>query len=121
MPDILPTKLILNQSSSGTFAIWLRDNNGNPESLFGADRASLAIKDYVGSATNILFRSTAAANLSINITDSKLVGTITGAEADALVPGSYVGQAAVRFGSDNNWRFLDYIIVEVAQAVASKV
>lgn len=106
--------------STEPFVVELLDDIDTAENLAFADRASVIWFDRVG-GTAQLTRSTAAGNLTIQTAAGTLTATITGIEADALVAGNYVAQAAVRFGSDDAWKFSRYFRVEVFPRLAPKV
>ncbi len=98
-----PRELVLVKGSSKSFEIVLVDAEGNPESLSGWDRASFRVLAKIGDATPILSRDTAAGNLAVDVPTSTLTATLSQAEADALVPGFYVGEAAVRYSAGSKW------------------
>lgn len=58
-------------------------------------------------------------DIEFDITDGKMVVTLSAAEADALVPGLYIGQAAVR--QNTNWLFTNWFQVKIHPAIAEQV
>ena len=115
-------ELVITVGSSQSLELQLLDEHDAPEVLSGADRASFAVRESLGAATNVLLRSTAApATLTLAPTTGLLTATLTGAEADALVPGLYVGEVGVRFGSDDQWKFSEPFRVRIQPAGAPKV
>lgn len=89
-------ELTLLVGSKKSFDVLLVDDDGSKEDLTNADHATFVIKTDVDASTDILLRRTADANLTIDKPNSKLVCTLTQVEADALVPGVYIGQASIR-------------------------
>ena len=116
-PDFV---LDLFVGSTEPFVVECIDDQDTIENLALADRASVAWYDVLG-GTAQLTRSTVASNLTINVATGSLTGTLSGAEADALVPREYVGQAAIRFGSDDAWKVSRYFRVRVLARIAPKV
>jgi hypothetical protein len=93
-------ELVIKQGNAADSEIELIDDNGSSEDLSSAQAATFAIKKDITStagSNTILFRDTTTGNLSIGV--GKLIVTLSQAEANALVPGLYVGEAAVRFGA----------------------
>ena len=89
-------------------------------SLISSDRASLTVLDSIG-GTVVLQRDTVAGNMSIDVGNMKLTSTLTGIEADALIPGKYIGQAGVRFGNDDTWQYTQPFHVEIKASIVAKV
>jgi hypothetical protein len=110
-------ELVLIQGSTKDFDILLFDQNDSPESLAGADQATFAVKETVDAGTNILLRRTADANLTITAASGKLTATLTQVESDALKPGTYIGEAAVRFPGPK-WLHTDPFFVRIQPPVA---
>jgi len=108
------------RGSTEPFVVELVDDVDTPENLATADRASVVWYDRIGGSAQQTC-STEAGNLVLNLATGSLTGTLTGLQADALVPGEYVGQAAVRFGSDNNWKVSRFFRVRVHELIAPKV
>lgn len=104
-------QLELQQGSAADFEVFLFDPNGAAEDLTGADAAHLTIREALDDATSeVVGRSTAAANLSVDVAAAKLVATLTQPEADALTPGTYAGQASVRISG--KWLVtLEFVVV----------
>lgn len=112
--------LVIVQGSSVDLAIEIFDDRDVAEDLSVADAATLAVRTSLQDTAAILERSTAAGNLSIDAAGSRLVATLTTPESAALVPGAYVGQAAIRFGDDDSWKVTDPFEVRVKRkAVAT--
>lgn len=91
-------ELMLVAGSSNPFELLFLDANGVKESFAGSSDGTMVIKESSNGAV-ILKRTKAAANLTVDSTNSKFVCTLTQNEADALVPGVYIGEAAIAFGS----------------------
>lgn len=107
-----PETLELVIGASNEFEVVLADEAGVLHDIAGAAEASVVIRDGQGATTDILLRSTMDANLVIDIANSKLVGDAPGGlEADEMVPGEYVGQAAFLIGSE--WFFTDWFTVRL--------
>lgn len=113
-------ELLLRQGESGFYRVFLLDENDKPENLIGADRATVTVRESVSSVTALFSHSTTAASLSILVGDSMLQGLFTESEADALTAGVYLGQAEVRFGSNEARRLSKYFHVRVLPRVAAK-
>lgn len=115
-------QLVITVGSAQSLELELLDEHDVAESLAGADRASFAVRESLQSTTNLLLRSTQAvpgpATLAF-AAGGKLVATMTGSEV--LTPGVYVGEAAVRFGSDTAWKYTDPFRVVVVPAGAPQV
>lgn len=111
--------LLLVVGSTKPFVVEVVGAGGSPEAFSGVDLASVTVREYAGAAAALLQRSVTAGTLTV--TPGKLTGTLTGLEADALPPGLYVGQGAVRYGSADAWQFTEYFPVEIVRAVAAKV
>ena len=91
--------LTIQQGSTADLTIRLFDPNGDPEDLTGATAANLTVRTLLDDdTTEELARSTTAGTLSVDIAGSKLVASLNQAEADALRPGDYAGQASVEIG-----------------------
>lgn len=114
----IPTTLLLIKGSTASFEIYLYDNLGNAEDISSAQAATFVVKEYEEASTSVLTRATSAANLSIDTGNRKLVGTLTQGEADALVPGTYIGVASLRFGA-TNWVNCKRVTVVVQNSFAS--
>jgi len=108
-------RLILTVGSSAPITIKITG-----ESLTGVDQATLDVRPSSG-ATAVITRTTAAGNLSIDLGAGSLVASITGVEADALVAGTYIGQAMLRYGDADSWRETDPFHVRIDAAIASKL
>lgn len=91
--------LTIQAGSTADLEVRLFDPDGAAEDLTGADAAHLTVRTVIDDETSEkLVRSTAAANLSIDVAGGKLVATLTQEEADGLPDGAFVGQASVRIG-----------------------
>ena len=97
------------------------DERDAGEDLGGVDHASFQVRKAVSDSTVILQRDTGAGTLSVDVVNKKLTATLTQGEADALVPGVYVGEAAIRFSSGLNWFFSDTFTVRILKTFAPKV
>lgn len=107
--------LELTKGSVDTFYIDLLDENSVGENLTVADQARFVIKDGFSSGVNILSLSTAS-GITIDKPNNRLVCTLTQPLADALVAGTYIGEAAVRFTSV--WRHTEPFTVKILAALA---
>lgn len=119
----MPTAVLeLTIGSTEPFEVPIIAADGQPADLSGADRASVTVLESIGATPAILQRDTVTGpTLSIDVAGSKLVATLSGAESDALPAGTYVGEAAVRFGDDDSWKFTERFYVRFRPAVAAKV
>ena len=116
--------LTLTVGSTEPLEVLFIGPSGQPEDFTGADRATLTVREFIGSPDAILQRQTAPGspvNLSIDVDAAKLVATLTGDEADELPEGTWIGAAAVRFGTDDDWKQSQPFLVRILPAVAAKV
>lgn len=90
---------------AGPITLSIVGNEGQPLALDGADGATFEVRRAIAADPPLLRRSTAEATLSIVASSGKLVATLTPEESTGLPPGLWLGQAAVRFGSEDAWRF----------------
>lgn len=104
------------QGSVKPFEVLIKDENENPEDLSGAVSATLSIKEDIDQSATVLFRSTDAGNLTIDIPNSKLQATLLQAEADAFVPGDYIGGINVKIGTE--WFPSDPFIIRILARVS---
>ncbi len=118
MSESIPSELVLVVGSTTAFEIHLEDQNGQPEDLSAVAAASFTIRESVNSTATILARATSTTTLTIDVPGHRLVGTLTQGEADALLPGSFIGEAALRFGA-TDWRHTDRIAVRILKQVAT--
>lgn len=111
--------LVLIKGSTQPFDILLFDENGQPEILSVFDQATLVIREEEA-GSNLLLRRTADGNLSINASASKLTGTLTQVEADALTPkpGYFIADVALRNTADQKWVHMDRIHVQILNSFA---
>ncbi len=113
--------LVLVQGSARPFELRFLDEHDNSEDLSNVAAATLRIvgdpSDPGG--TEILSRSTAASNLSIDSAESKIVGTLEQAEADALPTGIFIAAASVQFAGGSEWHDTDPIHCVITPAIAS--
>ena len=115
------SELTVIQGSTKPFHIKIFNDNDLAEDLSTADKATFRITEYIGSAVDILLRDTGAANLVINKADSRLEVTLNITEAEGLSLGTFLGQAAVRFGSEDSWFYTDPFRVVILEPVAAKI
>lgn len=110
--------LELIKGSAMPFEIAVLDQDGNSESLSGADKASFTVRDKAGGAT-ILQRDTVAGGLAIDVPSGTLIGSLTQLEADALTIGSYIAAASVHYSGPNRWIDSDPILARILPSVAA--
>ena len=112
--------LELIQGSVRPFSIELYDENDTAENLTGATDATFRVlADPDDPSSPVIDLDTGSANLSIDIVNAKLVGTLSQVEADALEPGLYVGQAAIKISG--SWLFTLPFHVRIKDSFAPKV
>ncbi len=109
--------LILIKGSTKPFDVYLYDANDAAENLAPFDQATLAVREEESGA-NQLLRKTSDATLSISVSASKLIAVLTQVEADALVPGLYVADVALRETSTQKWIHTDRFKVRVVNSMA---
>ncbi len=112
--------LTLIQGSVEPFDVEIVDENGAARSIAGADHASFAVRRDLADSTDLLLLRKVDTNIVIDDTNMKLTCTMSQAQADALPVGVFVGQAAVRFGDDNNWKGTMPVRVNVIELGAPK-
>lgn len=119
----MAAELSIIVGSTQSILVQLRRADGKPEDLRApdADKATFAIREVVGAPTTLATWSTDAANLVIDKPNGTLTLTVTGAVADALPSGVYVGQAAVRFGNVDSWKYSGRITVIISKPVGFKI
>lgn len=100
------------------FEIVVLDDNGAPESLAGADKASFTVREKVG-GTVLLQRDTVTGGLSIDSARGVLVGTFTQPVADGLTVGSFIAAAAVHYTSGDRWIDSDEVVTRIRPGIAS--
>lgn len=110
-----PIRLV--KGSVKPFDVFILDDNDVKEDLSTAEAATLVIKESIDAATNVVLRRTTDGNLSIDEDEGKVTGTLTQGEANALTPGSYVGEVAVRLGA-TDWFHTDPFIVVIEPSAA---
>jgi len=92
-----PRTLTLIRGDMRAFEILFFNEQEKPEDIDGATEASFAFTEEIG-VTPVFLRTTAGSYISIDTSNSKLVITyVDQAESDALVPGIYIGGAALHF------------------------
>lgn len=111
-------RLDLIKGSTIPFEIVVLDGDGNPESLSGADKASLTVRDKAG-GTVILQRDTVAGGLSIDVATGKLLGTMTQVVADGLTVGYFIAASAVHYTAGDRWIDSDEINVRIRLGIAA--
>lgn len=99
--------------SARDFEVFLLDSNDVAENISDAAAATLAIRETLDAATDVLLRTTDAGNLTIDTTNSKLVASLTQDEADALVVGTYIAQASVQMTASSKWFHTDPFVVKI--------
>lgn len=112
-------ELTLIIGSIRNFDIKLVDDSSPAigEDLSSADHATFSVKTNVDASTDILLRRVADSNLTIDKPNKKLTCTITQSEADALVAGTYIGQASVRIDGVS-WIKTDPFFVHIKESFA---
>jgi len=109
--------LTITKGSTKPFEVRLLDEHGQPENLAGADRAAVTVRAAATDAVAVLERTTVAGTLTIDVPRGTLVGALDQATADALVPGFYIGEAAVRIGG--TWFHSEAFHVRIVAGLAS--
>lgn len=110
--------LTLIKGSTQPFDILLFDELDAPLVLSIFDHATFKMREEEAGA-DVLVRSTQATTLSINASASKLTGTLSQVEADALVPNkTYIADVALRVTADQKWVSVDRIKVRVVNSFA---
>ena len=106
--------LKLVKGSTQPFEIYVFDENDAPANLSVFDKATFSLREEEAGST-LLLRRTEDANLTINTGASKLVATLSQAEADALKAGGIlIADVAFRTPApDLKWVHLDRIKVKV--------
>lgn len=123
MPASIDDELVIDIGSTEPFDVLLRTQAGLPEALGSADRASLAIRASESSPDILLQRSTNTGTATIVATasESKVTCTLALQESEELPAGTFVGQLAVRFGTDANWKYSFFFPVRFRRPIAVKV
>lgn len=112
--------LELVKGSAQGFRFSVLDEDGNPESLSGADKASLTVRTKADGGTVILQLDTVAGGLSIDVALGQLVATPTQEKADALLVGSFISAAAVHYSAGSGrWIDSDEFVTRVRPPVAA--
>jgi len=112
--------LTLLQGSVRSFDIGLVDSNEVAEVLTGATDATFRVLADPDDATSpIIDQDTTVADLVIDIPNSKLVGTLTQSQADALDPGLYIGQAGIKIAG--SWLYTEPFHVRIQDSFAPTV
>lgn len=111
-----PDTLEIVRGSVMPFDVYIFDEEGVAEDLSAVTAASLIVKPSAESPTQVFKRQTSAGNLTVDAENSKLVGTLTQAEANGLVAGLYIGEVALQIGGA--WRHSDPFYVRVAPSMA---
>ena len=112
--------LTLLQGSVRSFDINLVDGNDTAEVLTGASDATFRVlADPEVATAPIIDQDTTVGDLTIDISNSKLTGTLTQVQADALEPGLYVGQVGIKISG--SWLFTDPFHVRVQDSFAPTV
>lgn len=105
------------QGSVRPFDIALVDGSDVAEVLTGATDATFRVLADPDDATSpVIDQDTTTGDLVISIPNSKLTGTLTQAQADALVPGLYVGQAGIKIAG--SWLFTEPFYVRIKDSFA---
>lgn len=109
--------LELVKGSTVSFDVLIFDPNDVKEDLSIYDQATLSIREEEGGA-NLLLRRVADLNLSINVSAGKLTATLTQVEADALKPGTFIVDVALRETAGQKWRHLERFNCRVLNSFA---
>lgn len=109
-------ELRIVKGSTKPFDIELFDDNDVVEDLSTATLATFVMRNEL-TGSNVLLLRTTDGNLAIDSGDSKLTGTLTQIQADALVAGVYIAEAAIRFGA-TDWIHTDPFYVRVLLSAA---
>ena len=120
MSAVAPVAVLeLTKGSAQSFRIAVRDENGNPESLSGADKASLTIAEKAG-GTVVFQADTVLGNLSIDVATGELVVTPTQGQADAFVRGSFIAASAVHYtAGGGRWIDSDPFVTRIRPSIAA--
>ena len=108
--------LTLITGSTIAFDFVLRDEQDGLEDLSTVDAAHLDVRESVDASTAVLELSVGAGTLTVVAAASKIQATPSQAQMDALTPGEYVADLAVRFGT--KWRHTDRFFVRVLDKVS---
>lgn len=119
----VPHELKLTIGSLAIGEIVLYGDRDRPLDLDDADMATFSIRDGLSSSTNVMLFDTGAVsnNLVIIPEDGALRFTPSAAQWTGVVAGTYIGQAAVRFGSDSTWRKTEPFAVMLRPSIAPTV
>ena len=113
-------ELELLQGSVRPFNIELKDGADEPEVLTGATDATFRVLADPEVATSpIIDMDTTVGDLAIDIPNSKLTGTLSQSDADALTPGVYVGQAGIKISG--SWLYTEPFHVRIKDSFAPTV
>lgn len=108
--------LTLVVGSANPFELLFRAANDAVQSLAGASDYVVVIREStVG--TVLIKRTKTAGTVTVDVPNGKLVCTMTQPEADALVAGAYIGEAALLFGT--TWIHTKSFVVNVLRGVAT--
>ena len=107
-------ELVLVVGSVKPFDLLAIDERDQDEDLSAATRATFHVKEASSDSTSVLTLTTEAAGLTLNA--SSIEGVLTQLQADALVPGEYIGGVAIEFPS--GWYHSDPFTVHFIRSVA---
>lgn len=111
--------LTILQGSTRSFIINLVNENDIAEDLSAVDKAVFAMKEAVSDTTDLLNRNTDDSNITVGA--SSITCSLTAEEADDLLPGTYIAQVFLRFGSESLWFATDPFKVVVVAAIAARI
>lgn len=108
------------QGSVRSYDIELVDGNDVAEVLTGATDATFRVLADPDVATSpIIDQDTTVGDLAISIPNSKVTGTLTQVQADALIPGLYVGQVGIKISG--SWLYTEPFHVRIKDSFAPTV
>lgn len=111
--------LTLLQGSVRPFDIVLYDGNDELEDLTGATDATFRVLADPEDASSPIIDIDTDGDLAINISSSKLTGTLSQDDADDLAPGLYVGQVGIKISG--SWLYTDPFHVRIKDSFAPTV
>ena len=115
-------ELVLLVGSVTEIRVILRTDDGLPIDLSAITEATFSFrKDASDPASDPVSLATTAANLEVDVAEGSLVGALAQVDADQLVPGVYIGQAAVydpNIGWMHSMPFTVRVLPQIAPHVA---
>lgn len=111
-------KLVIGSLTPGEIVLY--GDRDQPLDLDDADMATFSVRDGLSSTTNILLFDTGVvlSNLVIDKNLGVLRFTPSAAQWTGAVPGAYIGQAAIRFGDDDNWKKTEPFVAVLRPSIA---